>query len=314
MNTPQRDEGGRGRRRRRRGPPPNSRNDSDQSNPQSHRPSRRPQSYQSRSYRNTKRDSHSEQSQNASANERGRRSESNDASDPRPPTQNSSNVDINDESEFTNKPEPTIKPEKTAEQIEAERIQKEQREKQEREQAERKALLEAQNAKRKSERELNLLYAESGQTGSMRKERPSDTELRQLDSSLKKCTGFLRKIRFSGVTVESAKTLCNEARSLNLSRYVSEVVAAISESKLRSGDIEFIILLCGEMHRRYEDFVPQLVNSLSIVITNASGGGTARDLSTRKAAIRLMVEMFVLGMVSDINPVTSVLKQLMKAS
>lgn len=312
MNTPQREEGGRGRRRRRRGPPPNSRNDSDQSNPQSHRPSRRPQSYQSRSYRNTKRDSHSEQSQNASASERRRRSESSDAVDPRPPTQKNANVGTKDQSVPKSKPKST--PEKTAEQIEAERIQKEQQEKQEREEAERKALIEAQNAKRKSERELNLLFGESVRTGSARKERPSDTELRQLDSSLKKCTGFLRKIRFSGVTVESAKTLCNEARTLNLSRYVSEVVAAISESKLRSGDIEYIILLCGEMHRRYEDFIPQLVNSLSIVITNASGNGAARDLSTRKAAMRLIVEMFVLGMISDVNPITSVLKQLMKAS
>ncbi|KAI0557782.1 Up-frameshift suppressor 2 [Gracilaria domingensis] len=315
MNSPQRDEGGRGRRRRRRGPPPNNRNDADQSS-QSQRQTRKSQSYQPKPYRNARRENAATQSQNQSGNEKGKRSQSNNA--PLPPGANRDKHDATAKAGKVPVPVaesgPQTSPDKAMEQKAIEEEKERKNREKEREEAERRALLEAQNAKRSAERDRNLLYNESVQGDSMKKERPSDSELRQLDSSLKKCTGFLRKIRFSGITADSASTLCNEAQTLNLSRYISEVVAAITESKLRSSDIENVIKLCGEMHRRYEDFTSQLIASLANVIVGSTGNGAARELASRKASMRLMVEMFVVGMISDINPVTSVLKQLMKAS
>ncbi|CAN8061286.1 unnamed protein product [Agarophyton chilense] len=314
MNTPQRDEGGRGRRRRRRGPPPNSRNDADQ-NPQSQRQSRKPQS-QSRPYRTTKRDTSVVRSQNQSSSEKGKPTDLEISPAPSPTKRD--RLDTIDKA--GNEPAAQSSLESTPDDISKkpqkpdEKEDEQKRKEREYEQAERRALFEAQNSKRRAERNRNLLYSENVPGDSVRKERPSDSELRQLDSSLKKCTGFLRKIRFSGITGDSVSTLCNEAQTLNLSRYISEVVAAITESKLRSSDIEHVIMLCGEMHRRYEDFTTQLVLSLGNLIVGGAGNGSSRDLSARKAAMRLMIEIFVLAMISDINPINSALKQVMKAS
>eukprot|EP00178_Gracilaria_changii_P009646 TRINITY_DN280_c0_g1_i1.p1 TRINITY_DN280_c0_g1~~TRINITY_DN280_c0_g1_i1.p1 ORF type:complete len:1434 (-),score=266.93 TRINITY_DN280_c0_g1_i1:7557-11858(-) len=314
MNAPQRDEGGRGRRRRRRGSSSNNRNDTDQGPPHSQRQPRKHQSYQSKPYKTVRRDNSSVQSQGQAANERGKRSEVSTTSAAPGPKRGTRDVRVSEDIGTVTESGPESTAEKSMEQKDTVNDNEKIRKEKEREEAERRVRLEAQNAKRSAERDRNLLYNETAQGKSSRKERPSDSELRQLDSSLKKCTGFLRKIRFSGITADSVSTLCNEAQALNLSRYISEVVAAITESKLRSSDIENIIMLCGEMHRRYEDFTSQLVASLGNLIIGSSANGSARDLPTRKAAMRLMVEMFVLGMISDINPVTSVLKQLMKAS
>ena len=169
-------------------------------------------------------------------------------------------------------------------------------------------------ARRGTERRNNLRFTQSYDGDNTIEERLSDSQLRQLDSSLKKCTGFVRKVRSLGFAEHSAVALRNEAANLNLSRYISEVVSAIAESRMRSSDVENLVLLCGEMHRRYEDFTPELVSALSALITSSSMAASSRDLSTRKAALRLLTDMFVLGMYTEIAPVQSVLKQLMKTS
>lgn len=143
-------------------------------------------------------------------------------------------------------------------------------------------------------------------------QRPSDAELRQLDSSLKKCTGFIRKIRAMGVNEESLNSLCTEAHSLNLSRYISEVVAALAESKLRSGDSQYFVTLVGQLHRRYEEFLPELLTTLSSVVTAATP--PARDLPSRKGAMRILVETFIVAMYADVNLITNILRQLMRTN
>lgn len=187
-------------------------------------------------------------------------------------------------------------------------------EKPSKEEKERMALMEIERERRGAERALNLSFQENLHGSIPPNERPSDAELRQLDSSLKKCTGFLRKIRFSGISADTASSLCSEAKALNLSRYISEVVTAVTETKLRLSDAEHVMQLCGELHRRYIDFAPNLTTALSSMIVGPSANGSTRDLSVRKAAMRLLVDMFVLGLLSDFNPVTSVLRQVMRGT
>lgn len=164
--------------------------------------------------------------------------------------------------------------------------------------------------KRGEERQRNLPYLPSNSGEEPKSQRPTDAELRQLDSSLKKCTGFLKKIRFSGINEESISSLCTEAQALNLSRYISEVISAMSESKLRSADVEHFIILVGQLHRRYEEFSSQLFTVLSSIVLNTYSA--QKELLFRKAAMRVLVEMFTLAISPDFSNISNVLRQLVR--
>lgn len=184
------------------------------------------------------------------------------------------------------------------------------RQKEAQEEAQRAAQAAQLLIKRGEERQRNLAFLPSLSGEEPKSHRPSDAELRQLDSSLKKCTGFLRKIRFSGINEESVSSLCTEAQALNLSRYISEVISAMVESKLRSADVEHFITLVGQLHRRYEDFSSQLFTVLSNIVINSSA--TQKELLFRKAAMRVLVEMFTLAIFPDFSNITNVLRQLVR--
>lgn len=136
----------------------------------------------------------------------------------------------------------------------------------------------------------------------------SEADLRKLDSSLKKCTSFIRKIRSSGVTEDTVESLIREAQSLNLSRYISEVVNAIAESKARASDAEFATRLCGALHRRYNDFLSLLVPALSAVISS-----NERDVVARKGSLRLLIELVAVSISHDAECVAVLVKDLARS-
>lgn len=317
MSSAPRDEGGRARRRRRRGGGSAPRNDVNHSQP--NRPPRRQQ--QSQQQQHHQQPPQPQQSLNApppNASSGSFQQQTRHARDASRQRQGIQRTESARQDSRASQPRPVEKQAAIDEQKRKEEEARKEREAQEAneraERAEREAALAEQLAKRGRERNLNLSYRSSKPSEPPAKERLSDAELRKLDSSLKKCTGFLRKIRSAGITEDSLPALCQEAQSLNLSRYISEVVAAISETKLRSADVEHAVILCGELYRRYEDFLAQLVTALGTVILSSPTNGTARDLGSRKAAMRLLVEVFVLGMIADVSPVTTVLKQLVRGS
>lgn len=197
---------------------------------------------------------------------------------------------------------------KEAERIEAERKEAERIEAERKEREELAAKAAELSEKREQLRILNLSYCGEPPEAS----RISEAELRKLDSSLKKCTGFIRKLRGSGITEDSHKSLLNDVRNLNLSRYISEVVTAISECKLRSSDTDFAAIVCSELHQRFEDFSAQLSAALSTVVLSTHPNAS-KDLSTRRGAMRLLVELFVLGMHPDVSAIIAVLRELMKS-
>lgn len=86
--------------------------------------------------------------------------------------------------------------------------------------------------------------------------RPSETDFSKLDSSLKKNTAFVKKIKnFSSAHVDSyIKDMCG----LNLSKYISEISAAIVESKLKMTDVTAAVKLCSILHQTYAEFSQHL--------------------------------------------------------
>lgn len=86
--------------------------------------------------------------------------------------------------------------------------------------------------------------------------RPNESYFSKLDSSLKKNTAFVKKIKnFSSVHVDS---YIKDMSGLNLSKYISEIAAAIVESKLKMNDVPAAVKLCSILHQTYIEFSQHL--------------------------------------------------------
>jgi len=65
---------------------------------------------------------------------------------------------------------------------------------------------------------------------------------RTLDSSIKRNTAVIKKLK--QINEEQRESLMDDLRSVNLSKFVSEAVAAICDAKLRSSDIQAAVQVC----------------------------------------------------------------------
>ncbi|TGZ65650.1 hypothetical protein CRM22_005760 [Opisthorchis felineus] len=81
---------------------------------------------------------------------------------------------------------------------------------------------------------------------------PDDAFFAKKDSSLKKNTAFVKKVR--NFLDSQKENILAEFEVLNLSKYVEELATAIVEAKIKITDIPFILKLCSAMHQRYADF------------------------------------------------------------
>ncbi|CAH1372106.1 unnamed protein product [Tenebrio molitor] len=86
--------------------------------------------------------------------------------------------------------------------------------------------------------------------------RPSESYFSKLDSSLKKNTAFVKKIKnFSATQLE---TYLKDMSGLNLSKYISEIAAAIVDAKLKMTDVAAAVKMCSILHQTYADFSQHL--------------------------------------------------------
>jgi regulator of nonsense transcripts 2 len=135
--------------------------------------------------------------------------------------------------------------------------------------------------------------------------RPDISHFRSLVSTIAKCSGFARKL--AKISAESQDALLKELRSLNLSKYVSELAANVASAPLKPTDLDAAVAICSEIHQLYVDFAPEL---LPLLVRLVSPSGKA-ELAPRRIALRLLVELFVAGVIVDQAALTSVLKELL---
>ncbi|XP_059153524.1 regulator of nonsense transcripts 2-like isoform X2 [Physella acuta] len=88
--------------------------------------------------------------------------------------------------------------------------------------------------------------------------RPDESFFTKLDSSLKKNTAFIRKLR--NMTESQKDSLSKEFLGLNLTKYIEEVAGAIIDAKLKMTDVPCAIYICGLLHQRYADFSHSLID------------------------------------------------------
>ncbi|KRZ67531.1 Regulator of nonsense transcripts 2, partial [Trichinella papuae] len=126
--------------------------------------------------------------------------------------------------------------------------------------------------------------------------RPDEAFLRKLDSSLKKNTAFVKRLKT--FTESQSANIIRDFRTLNLSRYVTEMVSSLCEAKLKSSDIIPLIELCSLAHQRYADFSGFLLGYFKRTFSS-SDSKAATNMSKFRVDLRFLVELLLHGILTE---------------
>jgi regulator of nonsense transcripts 2 len=150
----------------------------------------------------------------------------------------------------------------------------------------------------------------------MNPDRPDTSFLRMLDSSIKRNTAVIKKLK--QINEEQRDGLMDELRSVNLSKFVSEAVTAICDAKLKTSDIPAAVQICSLLHQRYKDFSPSLVQGL---LKSFFPGKSVEDLDAdrnlkamkKRSSLKLLLELYFVGVIEDSGIFVNIIKDLTSA-
>lgn len=136
-------------------------------------------------------------------------------------------------------------------------------------------------------------------------ERPDASHFKTLNSTIAKCSAFAK--RCNKITSENGDSLLKESKTLNLSKYVSEVASQIATStSLKAPDIEIAVLICSEIHQKYADFASELHPLLQKAICDTKDSPASPE---RRIALRLYSELYIAGVLSDQQSFSQIIKE-----
>ena len=102
------------------------------------------------------------------------------------------------------------------------------------------------------ETEQRIAAKEELRASNLNVTRPPDSHFSKLDSNLKKNTTLVKKLKnFSATQLDM---FVKDMANLNLTKYVSEIAAALVDAKLKMTDVNPAIKACSFMHRTYAEF------------------------------------------------------------
>ena len=167
----------------------------------------------------------------------------------------------------------------------------------------------------------------------------------RLDSSIKKVGAFLRKLK--AVTEQSLPSLMADIKTVNLTKYTSEVVSALCDTPLKKrDDIDKVVRVCSVVHERHEGFAAMMREGVerafpdvrgrsggrrpasSAAATTGSAGAVAAaagvDVASsvgadgeeedrrKRSMLRLLVEMFYVGLTDDVRLILDIIADAMQ--
>jgi regulator of nonsense transcripts 2 len=135
----------------------------------------------------------------------------------------------------------------------------------------------------------------------------SDAQFRSLDSSIKKNTSFIKKL--SKLSEDTKDSLLKEVKTLNLTKYISEVVHAIAQTTLKNTDFDAAIKICSYLHQTYVEFTPLLIPAIGKTLAPEK----QESLSRRRAALRLLTELFIYGVYTDSDILYTIVKEIVES-
>ena len=122
--------------------------------------------------------------------------------------------------------------------------------------------------------------------------RLDENNLKKLDSSIKKVTSFIKRLK--GLTESQKDALSKEMTQLNLSKYLSEVAAAFLEAKLKMNDVSCALHLCSLLHQHYADFAALLFEQWQKVL-NLKKDEKVANPSKLRVDLILFAELITIG-------------------
>ncbi|XP_033470781.2 regulator of nonsense transcripts 2 isoform X2 [Epinephelus lanceolatus] len=216
---------------------------------------------------------------------------------------------------------------KEEEKQKAEEEQKKKEEEEKRQQEEQERKLQEEESKRQREEEAALLkekeeghqlHQEAWERHQCRKDlrsknqnaqegRPEEAFFSRLDSSLKKNTAFVKKLRT--LTEQQRDSLSNDFASLNLSKYIGEAVSSVVEAKLKISDVGGAVHLCSLFHQRYAEFAPLLLQAWKKHF-EARKEDKAPNVSKLRTDLRFIAELTIVGLFTDKEGLSLIYEQL----
>lgn len=131
--------------------------------------------------------------------------------------------------------------------------------------------------------------------------RPPESHFSKLDSNLKKNTAFVKKIKnFTATQVDS---YLKDMAGLNLTKYISEIAAAIVEAKLKMNDVSPAVKLCSVLHQTYSEFSQHLFENWQKALSFKVGEKVANP-SKLRVDLRFYAELVSCGLFSNKNAFT----------
>jgi len=107
------------------------------------------------------------------------------------------------------------------------------------------------------------------------------------DSSLKKCTAVMKKLR--AVTEEGKAGLLLDLAKLNLERYTEEAARASADSTLKARDMAAAVEVCSKLHQEYAAFTPALLEALMKTLEAPQGPDVPP--ARKRTALRLLTDL-----------------------
>ncbi|XP_053948578.1 regulator of nonsense transcripts 2 [Anastrepha ludens] len=126
-------------------------------------------------------------------------------------------------------------------------------------------------------------------------EHPGDGFFAKLDSSLKRNTAFVKKLK--QFTAAQLEALLKDMSGLNLSKYISEICSALSEAKLKMTDVPAVVTLCSRLHQTYADFDAQFLEAWQKTLSLKTGEKISNP-SKLRVDLRLFAELVSSGVIS----------------
>lgn len=126
----------------------------------------------------------------------------------------------------------------------------------------------------------------------LNRQNPPDSYFFKLDSSLKKNTAFVKKLK--QFTAQQLDGLLKDINGLNLTKYISEVAQAIVEAKLKMSDIPAAIILSSNLHQIYSDFSTHFFENWQKVLT-IKPGEKVKNASKMRVDLKFYCELLNVG-------------------
>ncbi|XP_073833077.1 UPF2 regulator of nonsense mediated mRNA decay isoform X1 [Musca autumnalis] len=126
-------------------------------------------------------------------------------------------------------------------------------------------------------------------------ELPEESYFVKLDSSLKRNTAFVKKLK--QFTAAQLDALMKDMKGLNLSKYISEICSALSEAKIKMTDVPAVVMLCSKLHQTYADFDNEFFEAWQKTL-QLKPGEKIGNASKLRVDLRLFAELVSSGVIN----------------